>query len=76
MAVTGSVIVDLNNFRDAINNSSSLGEQDIGGVADQGDLIGLAIGITIAITLLFGVILLMIVLVITLISRTKGIKNA
>ena len=76
MATTGAVTIDLNNFRDAINNSSQLGESVIGGVKDQGDLIGLAIGITIAITLLFGVILLMIALVITLINRTKGIKNA
>ena len=76
MATTGSVDVNLTNFGEAINNSSQLGEQVIGGVADQGDLIGLAIGITIAITLLFGVILLMIALVITLIGRVRGIKKA
>ena len=44
MATTGTVTVDLNQFRDMINNSSQLGESVVGGVKDQGDLIGLAIG--------------------------------
>ena len=76
MATTGAVTIDLNNFGTSINNASQLGESVIGGVKDQGDLIGLAIGITIAVTLLFGVILLMITLVRTLIGRVKGIKKA
>jgi len=76
LATTGAVSVDLNNFRDIINNGSTIGERTIGGVADQGDLIGLAIGLTIAIGLLFGVVALMLVLVIKLIRQTKGIKKA
>jgi len=76
MATTGSVDVNLTPIGGSINNASELGASVIGGVKDQGDLIGLAIGITIAITLLFGVILLMITLVITLIGRVKGIKKA
>ena len=76
MAVSGSVIVDLNNFRDMINNSSDLGAEVTGGVADQGDLIGLAIGLSIAIGLLFGVVILLLGFIVTLVKKTKGVKNA
>ena len=76
MAVTGSVIVDLNNFRDMINNSSDLGAEVTGGVADQGDLIGLAIGLSIAIGLLFGVVILLLGFIVTLVKKTKGVKQA
>ena len=76
MTATGAVTVDLNNFRDMINNSSDLGAEVTGGVADQGDLIGLAIGLSIAIGLLFGVVILLLAFVVTLVKKTKGIKNA
>lgn len=76
MATTGSVTVDLNNFGDMINNSASVGENVTAGVADQGDLIGLAIGLSIAIGLLFGVVLLMLGIIVTLIGKTKGLKKA
>jgi hypothetical protein len=59
MATTGSVDVNLTKFGDMINNSSDLGAEVTGGVADQGALIGLAVGLSIALVLLFGVIFLM-----------------
>ena len=76
MGTTGAVTVDLNNFRDMINNSSTLGAEVTGGVADQGELIGLAIGLSIAVGLLFGVIVLLLAFIVTLVKKTKGIKSA
>ena len=76
MATTGAVSVDLNNFGDMINNSTTLGASVTGGVADQGDLIGLAIGLSIAIGLLFGVVVLLLAFIVTLVKKTKNIKRA
>ena len=76
MATTGSVDVNLTPFGNSINNASELGANVIGGVKDQGDLIGLAIGINIAVTLLFGVVILLLVLVVVLIRKTKNIKGS
>ena len=76
MATTGSVDVNLTNFGEMVNNSASIGAGVTSGVADQGDLIGLAIGLSIAIGLLFGVIVLLLGFIVTLIRKTKGIKNA
>ena len=76
MATTGSVDVNLTKFGGMINNSSELGADVTGGVADQGDLIGLAIGLSIAIGLLFGVVLLMLGIIVTLIKKTKSMKKA
>jgi len=59
-----------------INSSAGLGENVIGGVEDQGDLIGLAIGLSIAIGLLFGVVILLLATIVVLIKRTKGIGKA
>ena len=75
-ATVGTVTVDLNNFRDMINNTSDIGENVTEGVADQGDLIGLAIGLSIAIGLLFGVVILLLATILTLIKRVKGLKSA
>ena len=58
-----------------INNSSDVGENVTSGVADQGDLIGLAIGLSIAIGLLFGVVILLLGTVVMLIKKTKGLKK-
>jgi len=76
MATTGSLDVNLTNFGEMINNSSDLGAEVTGGVADQGDLIGLAIGLSIAIGLLFGVVILLLGFIVTLIKKTKGVKKA
>jgi len=76
MATTGSVDVNLTPFGDMINNSTDLGANVTGGVADQGDLIGLAIGLSIAIGLLFGVVVLLLAFIVTLVKKTKNIKQA
>jgi len=76
MATTGSLDVNLDNFGEMINNSSNLGAEVTGGVADQGDLIGLAIGLSIAIGLLFGVVVLLLAFIVTLVKKTKRIKSA
>ena len=59
-----------------INNSTELGADVTGGVADQGDLIGLAIGLSIAIGLLFGVVILLLATIVTLVKKTKGVGKA
>ena len=76
MATTGSVIVDLNNFGDMVNNSALLGNQVTEGVANQGALIGLAIGLAIAVGLLFGLVIIMLAFIVTLIQKVKGVKRA
>ena len=75
-ATTGSVDVNVEKFGNMINNSTDLGQEITGGVADQGDLIGLAIGLSIAIGLLFGVVILLLATIVTLIKRVKGLKSA
>ena len=75
MATTGSVDVNLTKFGDMINNSTEIGAEVTGGVADQGDLIGLAIGLSIAIGLLFGVVVLLLAFIVTLVKKTKGMKK-
>jgi hypothetical protein len=76
MATTGAVTVDLNNFRDMINNSATVGERVTEGVSDQGSLIGLAIGLSIAIVLLFGVVFLMFGKIMQILKTTKALKSA
>jgi len=56
MGTVGTVSIDLNNIRDIINNSTLTASGTVGGVADQADLIGLAVGIAVAVTLLIGAI--------------------
>jgi len=58
MATVGSFDFNLSKIGNTMNNALDLGEKTTQGVADQGDLIGLAIGITIAIVLIAGAILL------------------
>ena len=76
MATTGSVDVNLTPFGNMINNSTELGSEVTGGVADQGALIGLAIGLAIAVGLLFGLIVIMLGFIVTLIQKVKGVKRA
>ena len=75
MATTGSVDVNLDKFGNMINNSTEVGAKVTEGVADQGDLIGLAIGLSVALGLLVGVIVFMLGVVVMLIRKTKGIKK-
>jgi len=76
MATTGSVDVNLTAIGNTINNSTTLGHLVVQGVADQGDLIGLAIGLAIAIGLLIGLIFLVISIIPRLIAKVKGIRRA
>ncbi len=74
-STSGSVVVDLNNIRDIINNSTLVGARTTGGIADQGDLIGLAIGLAIALSLLavaIGVILGLIFIIFAFARRLKS----
>jgi len=56
MATLGDINIQLDNIKDIINNSTLTASSTVGGVSDQGDLIGLAVGIAIAVTLLIGAI--------------------
>ena len=58
MATTGSVDVNLSTIGNTVNNSTYLGEQVTAGIANQGDLIGMAVGLFIALGLIFGVVFL------------------
>jgi len=75
MATTGSVSVDLNNFSKMINNTSTLGENVTQGVADQGQIIGLAIGLVIGLGLLFGLIMFVYGKLTGIVSATKGLNK-
>jgi len=58
LTTTESVNVNITNIGTLINRSIQLSENVIGGVRDQGGLMGLAIGLTIAISLLITVLFL------------------
>jgi len=74
MGTTGTMDVNLTTFGQTINAGTGLASEVMGGVRDQGDLIGLAIGLVIAIGLLFGLIFLVIGVVPKLIGKIKGIR--
>lgn len=76
MATTGSIDVNLTAFGATVNASTGLAADVVGGVADQGELIGLAIGLTIAIGSLIGLIFLVISIIPRLIATVKGFKRA
>ena len=74
MATSGSVSINLENFETSINNATTLADLVVGGVADQGDLIGLAIGVALAIGLLFGLVFLVISVITRIMGKIKGIR--
>lgn len=74
MATTGSIDVNLTAFGSTINASTGLASDVVGGVADQGELIGLAIGLTISIGLLIGLIFLVIGVIPRLLKAVKNIR--
>ena len=76
MATVGSVDVNLGNIGDIVNNTTETGAAITGGVADQGDLIGLGIGIAVAfgaIAVGLGAIIGIIFLIFTMI---RGIRKS
>jgi len=74
ITLTSSVIVDLDNISSLINNSTVLGDFVMSGVAEQGDLMGLAIGLAIAVTLLIALIFSVIRIIPRLIDIVKRLK--
>ena len=76
MATTGSVDVNLTAFGGTVNASTELASDVMGGVKDQGELIGLAVGLSIAIGLLIALIFLVISIIPRLIGAVKGFKKA
>lgn len=76
MATTGTVDINLTAFGSTVNASTELAADVVGGVKDQGELIGLAIGLSIAIGLLIGLIFLVISIIPRLIAAVKGLKRA
>jgi len=75
MATTGSIDVNLTPYSNMINNTSSLGANVTQGVADQGQIIGLAIGLVIGLGLLFGLIMFVYGKLTGIVSATKGLKH-
>jgi len=76
MATTGSIDVNLTAFGGTVNAATELGSDVVGGVKDQGELIGLAIGLSIAIGLLIALIFLVISIIPRLLAAVKGLKRA
>jgi len=76
MATTGSVDVNLTTFGASVNSGTLLASNVIGGVKDQGDLIGLAIGIALAVGLLFGIVFLVLGVVPRLVGKLRGLRSA
>ena len=74
MATSGSVSINLENFETTINNATTLADFVVGGVADQGELIGLAIGIALAIGLLFGLVFLVISVIPKIMGKMRTIR--
>jgi len=75
MATTGSVDVNLTSYGNMVNNASDLGAEVTGGIADQGEVIGMSIGIVIFIMFLFGVAILGFSLCKKVINLTDKIKE-
>ena len=76
MATTGSVDVNMTPIGNSINSSTGLASAVIGGVKDQGDLIGLAIGLFIAVGLLVVLIMYVLGVPAKLIAKVKGLRGA
>jgi uncharacterized membrane protein YphA (DoxX/SURF4 family) len=75
MGTVGAFNLDLNNIGELTNYSIQTSENVIQEVANQGDLIGLAIAIAIALGLIFGAVFLVVGLIPRLIKTVKGIKG-
>ena len=76
MATTGSIDVNLTSFGGTVNAATGLAADVVGGVKDQGELIGLAVGLSIAIGLLIALIFLVISIIPRLLAAVKGLKRA
>ena len=74
MATSGSVTIELENFETSVNNATTLADFVVGGVADQGEIIGLAIGIALAVGLLFGLVFLVISVIPRIMGKIRTIR--
>lgn len=75
MATTGSFDFNLTAVSTTTNNSIGLVEAITEEMANQGDLMGLAIAIAIALTLIFGTIFIAINFIPRLLAKVKGLRG-
>ena len=75
MATTGSFDLNLSVLGNTTNNSLGIVEAITNELANQGDLMGLAIAISISLTLIFGAIFIVINFIPALITKVKGIRG-
>ena len=75
MPTTGSVDVNLSTIGNIVNNSTSVGAQITGGIADQGDIIGLGIGLAIAFGFIAAAILAVFGIVFVIFNVAKKLKK-
>ena len=76
MATVGSVDVNLDNVGDIVNSSTLTGALIIGGLADQGDLIGTALGLIVAFGFISGAILAVFGVIFVILRFTKRIQGS
>ena len=75
MATSGSIDVNLGNISDTINNSTLMGSNITGGIADESDDIGTAIGITISVLFYIGLIVVVLGIIFLIFNWVKSIKG-
>lgn len=75
MPTVGSVDVNLDTIGNIVNNSTSVGAEITGGIADQGDIIGLGIGLAIAFGFIAGAILAVFGIVFVIFNFAKRLKK-
>ena len=75
MPTTGSVDVNLDTIGNIVNNSTSVGAEITGGIADQGDIIGLGIGLAIAFGFIASAILAVFGIVFVIFNFAKRLKK-
>jgi len=75
MGTSGSVDINITHIGTTVNNATTLADLVMGGVKEQGDIIGLAIGLAIAIGLLIALIFLVIGVIPRLIKAVKNIRH-
>ena len=75
MPTSGSVDVNLDIIGNIVNNSTSVGAEVTGGVADQGDIIGLGIGLALAFGFIAGAILAVFGIIFVIFNFTKKLKK-
>jgi len=68
------VNISLDNIALLVNNSTTLADLVMGGVRDQGGLMGLAIGLTVAMVILITLIFSIIAVIPKIVDKTKRIK--